>query len=197
MSDLLALDVALLLPPDVRQRAIHLNATLPGHKSDGLRLDEEHLPHITLSQQFVRIDELEALVDRVDEALRNQGPLTVHVTGGGKGGRSVWMLVDRADAVVNLHERLMDVLRGFERPGGGAAAFFEGDARVGDVVWVNGYRLKSSLNAYTPHVTLGYGDEAPTIEPFTFKATTLAACHLGRFCTCRHVLRSWELGQRR
>ena len=193
VTKLLALDVAILSPPDVQQRAITLSATLPGEESEGLRLDAEHLPHITLTQQFVRIDELDAILERVDETLRGQARLTIHVTGGGQGARSVWIAVERTDALIQLHERLMETLRGFERPGGGPAAFVEGDARVGDVVWVTGYRLKSSLSAYTPHITLGHASEPPPIDPFTFEATTVAACHLGRFCSCRRVLRSWEL----
>ena len=118
--------------------------------------------------------------------------LAVH-SGGGGVGKSVWLAIERTQAIDSLHERLLETLRGFERPGGGAAAFFEGDARVGDVMWVNGYRLKASLTAYTPHVTLGHAEEPPAIDPFTFEATVVAACHLGRFCSCRRVIRSWEL----
>jgi 2'-5' RNA ligase len=193
MSQLLAVDVAVLLPPDVRQRAIDLSAALPAGESHGLRLDAGHLPHITLTQMFVRADELETAFERIDEVLRTQAPLTLHVTGGGSGGSAVWMAIDRTPALAQLHERVMEALRGLERPGGTAAAFFEGEARVGDVVWVTGYRLKASLAAFTPHVTLGHAGTPPVIEPFTFEATTVAACHLGRFCSCRAVLRSWEL----
>ena len=199
MPALLALDVALLLPPDARQLAIALSASLPEPASPepeakaGFRLDDEHMPHITLTQQFVRVEELDAAFDRIDETVRSERPISVRVTGGGKGHNSVWMAVERTDAIASLHERLLEALRGVERPGGTAAAFFEGDARVGDVAWVTGYRLKSSLSEYTPHVTLGYGADAPAIEPFTFEATTVAACHLGRFCSCRRVLRSWDL----
>jgi 2'-5' RNA ligase len=193
MSALLALDVALLLPPDARQKAVTLSATLPEEHSHGFRLDADHHPHITLTQQFVRVEELDAALERIDEAVRGQRPLAIRVTGGGKGHNSVRMEIERSEAIASLHERLMEALRGLERPGGTAAAFFEGDARVGDVAWVTGYRLKSSLSAYTPHVTLGYAADAPAIEPFTFQATTVAACHLGRFCSCRRALRSWEL----
>ena len=193
MSKLLALDIAILPPPDVGQRAVHWSATLPGEESQGLRLDAEHLPHITLTQHFVRIDELDAMFEHVDEALRGQPRLTLRATGGGGKKSSVWIAVERTEAIAELHERLMETLRGFERPGGGPAAFFEGNARVGDVVWVAGYRLTSSLSAYTPHITLGHASEPPPIDPFTFEAATVAACHLGRFCSCRRVLRSWEL----
>jgi 2'-5' RNA ligase len=199
MSALLALDVALLLPPDARERAMRLSSGLgepaspkPEAKA-GFRLDADHHPHITLTQQFVRVDEVDAALERIDETVRGQRPITVRVTGSDRGHSSVWMAVERTDAIASLHERIMEALRGLERPGGTAAAFFEGDARVGDVAWVTGYRLKSSLSEYSPHVTLGYAADPPVIEPFTFEATTVAACHLGRFCSCRRVLRSWEL----
>ena len=193
MSALLALDVALLLPPDARDRAMRLSADLPAAESHGLRLDADHLPHITLTQHFVRVDEVDAVLERIDETLRGQPPIAVRVTGAGKSGSTVWMAVERTDAIVSLHERLLEALRGLERPGGTAAAFVDGDARVGDIAWVTGYRLKSSLTEYNPHVTLGHAAEAPAIEPFAFEATTVAACHLGRFCSCRRVLRSWDL----
>jgi len=194
MSALLALDVALLLPPDAREQAVRLSQALtPAAAKAGLRLDADHLPHITLSQQFVRADELDAVLDHIDDAVRGQAPITVRVTGGGKGSRSVWMAVERTAELASLHERMMEALRGLERPGGTAAAFYEGNARIGDVAWVSTYRLKSSLGAYTPHVTLGHASKPPAIAPFAFQATTLGACHLGRFCACRRVLRSWEL----
>jgi hypothetical protein len=103
------------------------------------------------------------------------------------------MVIEPAPELVKLHERLMESLRGVERQNAGPAAFADEAGRVSDVLWVTGYRLKSSFGAYRPHITLGHGDQAPAIEPFVFEAATVAACHLGRFCTCRHVLRRWTL----
>ena len=193
MSTLLALDVAILPPPDVGKQAIRLGAALPAEQSQGLRLDDDHLPHITLTQQFVRSDDLGAIFERLDEALRSQPPMTLQVTGAGKGASSVWMAVERTAVISRLHGRLMDALLRFEQPDGGSAAFVEGDAREGDVAWVTGYRRTASLGAYTPHITLGHAIEPARVDPVTFQATTVAACHLGRFCTCRQVLRRWEL----
>jgi len=190
---LLALDIALLPPPDVRQRAIELNAALSAAGPQELQLDEDHHPHVTLTQLFIRAEELHAVLERVGEVVRALRPLVVDVTGGGHSHSTLWMEIERTPRLVELHELLMEGLRGYERPGGTRAAFVDGDGRVGDVVWVTGYRLKSAFHAYTPHITLGHGDKAPAIEPFSFEATTVAACHLGRFCACRRVLRSWEL----
>ena len=193
MSDLLALDVAVLPPPDVTARAIALSASLPAEESQGLRLDEGHVPHITLTQMFARANELDDVVTRVDEIVRGHTPMTLRVTGGGQGTHSVWMEIERTPPLMNLHERLMEVLRGLERPDGGTGAFFDADARLRDVMWVTGYRLKSSFHHYAPHITLGHGALALSIEPFSFEADAVAVCHLGRFCTCRHVFRRWTL----
>lgn len=193
MTDLIALDVALLPPPGVSQRAIAISASLPAEHFQGLRLDESHLPHITLTQMFARTNELDEVFARVDDVVRKCSPMTLRMTGGGQGTNAVWMEVEKTPALVQLHEQLMEALRGLERPDGGTGAFFDEDARLRDVWWVTGYRLKSSFHHYTPHITLGHGSTPPVIEPMGFEADTVAVCHLGKFCTCRRVLREWKL----
>jgi 2'-5' RNA ligase len=194
MSDLLALDVAILPPRDVREMAIRLSAALPQADFEGLRLDGRHLPHLTLTQQFVRVDEIEHALARLDAILGDQRPLELRVTGIGATSRStVWIAIERTHALASLHERLMHALEDVERVGGGPPAFVGGDARLADVAWVAGYRLTSSFLSFSPHITLGHAGDPPHLEPFTFEATTVAACHLGRFCTCQRVLRQWTL----
>jgi 2'-5' RNA ligase len=191
---LLALAVAILPTPAVRERAVALSASLPESESHGLRLDHEHLPHITLTQHFIRVEEREQAFDKIDEVLREQPPFRVKITGAGQGSSSVWMVVEPTKEIVALHERLMEALRGLERPGGTKYAFRDPDARMGDVLWVSSYRLKSSFTAYAPHITLGHAAKPPVIDPMSFQASIIGACHLGRFCACREILRSWTLG---
>lgn len=193
VSKLLALDVAVLPTPAVRARALELSAALPLSESHGLRLDDEHMPHVTLTQQFIRAEEREIAFEKIDEVLRGQRPLRLVVTGGGKGSSSVWMAVENSRELQDLHERLMAALRGVERAGGTPAAFFGGSARTGDVLWVSSYRAESSFAGFTPHITLGHAQQPPVVERMTFQASIIAACHLGRFCACREILRTWML----
>lgn len=193
MVKIVALDVAILPPPDVMSSAIAWSAALPAEGSQGLRLDAEHLPHITLTQQFVRHEELDVVFSHIEDVLENQAPLRIRITGGGQSGHTLWLTAERTPELLALHQQLMDALRGLERPHGGKHAFYDEAGRVGDVLWVSSFRLESSFGAFTPHITLGHGARAPDVEPFAFDATTIVACHLGRFCTCRKVLRSWEL----
>lgn len=193
MSELVALDVAVLPPREVSQEAIRISALLPAADFQGLRLDEGHRPHITLMQLFARVNELDEVHTRVDEVMRDYGRLPLRVTGGGQGASSVWMAVEKTPQLVELHERVMETLRGLERPDGSPAAFFDEDARLRDVLWVAGYRLKSSFHHFVPHITLGHAARPPDIPPFAFDAEAVAVCHLGRFCTCRTILREWKL----
>jgi 2'-5' RNA ligase len=190
---LVALDVAILPPPDVMARAIAYSAALPGEGPELLRLDAQHLPHMTLTQHFVKYDELDGAYAEIDELLARQRPLHITVTGGGQSAHTLWMTVERTPQLLELHERLMQALKGRERTGGDAHAFFAGGGRVGDVHWVASFRQNSSFGAFTPHITLGHGARPPAVEPIAFRATAIAACHLGRFCACRRVLRAWEL----
>ena len=191
---LIAVDVAILPPPDTSRRAIDASAQLPRGESQGLLLGPEYLPHVTLLQMFVLADRLPALFDRLGAVLDDRAALTLHVSGGGTGGSSVWMAVDRSATLVDLHERVLDAAHPFEEPHGDARAFYGDDARERDVNWVTRYRKTSSHASFRPHITLGHASHPPTIEPFDFTATTVAACHLGRFCSCRRVLRSWTPG---
>ena len=193
MSGLLALDVAILPPREMSDRALQLSVKLPDEEFKGLRLDDDHLPHITLTQQFVPAEMMADVLAKVAETLGGALPMHVQVIGGVTGGSTVWMAVERTPALVGLHQRLMEALRPFERPDGDATAFAGADARAADVAWVRDYRLQSSGGAFRPHITLGHASRPPHIEPFAFEATTVAACHLGRFCTCRRVLGRWEL----
>jgi 2'-5' RNA ligase len=190
---LLALGVAILPPPSVSKRAIELSAALPAADAKGLRLDDDRLPHITLTQQFVAEQDVDAVLATIEATMTNYDTLHLNVTGPGRGQSAVWMSITPALDLVELHRELMDGLSRFERQDGTAAAFVDGEARPGDVAWVTGFRPSSSYAAFRPHITLGHSSTLPAVEPLVFDASTIAACQLGRFCTCRRVLRRWEL----
>jgi hypothetical protein len=188
-----AIDIAILPPPDVSQRAIELSAHLPKEESEGLRLGPAYLPHITLLQQFVDANDVPALFDRIAVLLEDHASIALKVIGGAMGSRSVWMEIERSTAVVDLHGRLLDVSEPFDARAGDREAFVDGEARERDVQWVSGYRTASSGARVRPHITLGHAARPPLISPFSFAASTVAACQLGRFCSCRRVLAAWQL----
>jgi 2'-5' RNA ligase superfamily protein len=190
----IAVDIAILPPPSVARLAIDLSASLPADQSQGLRLGvDDYLPHITLLQQLVNEADLDALLTRVGEVVCSQRPLALRITGAAMGSSSVWMAIERTPALVDLHTHVLDAALPFHRGRGDASAFVGGDARDRDVQWATGYRTSSSGDAFDPHITLGHAVRPPVVEPLDFEATTIAACHLGRFCSCRRALREWHI----
>ena len=194
----IAIDIAILPPADVSARAIALSAALPADESQGLLLGVDCLPHITLTQQFVPFQSLDPLLAQLDRLVRNREPVPLRVTGGGKGTRghttsSVWMTIERTPALASLHAQMLQAAEPFEVATGDAAAFFGEDARDRDVRWVREFRRESSVDRFAPHITLGHASEPPMVEPIEFVATTIAVCHLGRFCTCQRIICAWHL----
>jgi 2'-5' RNA ligase len=190
--DTTAIDIAILPPADVSARAIALSSALPAAESQGLLLGADYPPHITLTQQFVFSESLDSLFAQIDRVMNDRGPLHLRVMGGGRGTNSVWMSIERSPELLSLHEQLLHVAEPFEVTTGDSSAFFGDDARDRDVQSVREFRRQSSLDRFTPHITLGHASEAPAIDPMAFAATTIAVCHLGRFCTCPRVLRAWN-----
>src|SRR5262245_20636324 len=149
----IAVDIAILPPAEVTARAIARSAALPVHESQGLLLGADRLPHITLTQQFVPVEALESLIERVDRVVGE--PLRLRVTGGGKGSHSVWMSIERTPALVRLHEQLLLATEALEVPASDTSAFLGEDPRNRDVRWVREFRREPSWNRFTPHIRLG------------------------------------------
>ena len=193
VPSLIAVDVALLPPEPLVRQALAINAALAASESQELRFDATHLPHITLTQQFIDRGDLPRIEAALAAIIGTRQPLALDVTGAGRGGRSVWISIQRTAGLDDLHASLMDALHRFERTGGSASAFAEGDARPGDVAWVAGFRRSAAYRRFRPHITVGQASQLPVVTPMSFVADTIALCQLGRFCTCRTILRTWTL----
>ena len=194
MSDVTAVDVALLPTPDLRRRLLTINRTL-APPPIGFRFDRTHLPHLTLAQQFVRDDDIERLSRRIRRTLQGHRPLALTTTEASVVGTASTLGVERTAALMDLHRRLMDLLIPFDTDEGGVEAFeADGDTpRDADVAWVRGFRERAAYDRFSPHWTLGVGRVDTPVDAHTSVASDVALLSLGRFCTCRRVLASWTL----
>mgnify|MGYP003586738459 CR=1 FL=1 len=187
----IAIDVALLLPDAVNALAVELNRRLDGGTPEGLTLDADHLPHITLAQLFVAEQSLEELHRTVGGVASSFEAIDLRVSSLDDQSDTVMLVFEEHARLQRLHAAVMDAVAGLEVPG--SAAAFHPDpggrpARDRDVAWVTGYRAHHAYGRYLPHVTVGHGSGAPAVAPFSFRADRLAVCRLGPHCTCRLVL---------
>lgn len=192
---LLAIDVALLPPPAARAPVAQRNARLTG-PPDGFRFDADHLPHVSLVQQFVPAADLPAVAAEVGAVLAGAAPLTLTAERLASNGITTSLVLGAAPPLTALHTRLMDRLAPFDVTAGGADAFVTDDGeppRDRDIAWVTRFRTAAAYAMFEPHVTLGAGvldEQAPALA---FDVSEVAICQLGRFCTCRRTLASWTL----
>jgi 2'-5' RNA ligase len=192
----IAIDVALLLPDEVNALAVDLNRRLDGGTPEGLTLDADHLPHVTLAQLFVEEGRLEDLGRRIDAVASRVAPLDLGIAGLDDRTDTAMLVFEGNERLRALHAEVMDAVRGFEVAGGADAFHPDPDgrpARDRDVAWTAGYRANSAYGRYLPHVTVGHGHGAGPVAPFSFRAARLAVCRLGPHCTCRLSLRDFRL----
>ncbi|MEE2638548.1 MAG: 2'-5' RNA ligase family protein [Acidobacteriota bacterium] len=191
----LALDVAILLPAEARAVAERLNRRFDSTGGRGFRFDASHHPHITLSQHFVPRERLHDVRARVHEIVPWFKPFQVQVIGTRRGRSAQVLVVTPSVDLQRLHERLMATLEPYEISTGDMDAFQGGEEtpRPSDLAWVASFREHSSYRHYAPHITVAIGSDPVTVEPFTFTASEVALCRLGRYCTCRDRLASWPL----
>jgi 2'-5' RNA ligase len=194
-QSVIAVDVALLLPDEVAALAVRINREFPAGEAEDLILDDDHLPHLTLVQQFVQGSRLNGLIGEVEAIVSRKPALRLDVSGLEKLGSTVVLAVSRTPELQRLHGALMEALAGFEKGLGGHESFHSNGKgpRERDVQYVTNFRARSAFDNYSPHITLGHGETSTRVEAFSFDADHVAVCHLGRFCTCRIVFADWKL----
>ena len=201
-SPLVALDVAILLPPAPAASVELLNKQLKA-PPDGFHFNERHLAHISLVQQFSPTTELNAIKEKIEGIVRQHPSFDLTLASVTTNATTASLAVTPSSVLGTLHRRLMDQLAAFDVGVGDDGAFTRSDSkpssapRPRDISWVNQFRTEAAYDAFTPHVTLGIGTLKTTFPAVTFTASTLALCALGRFCTCQEVLASWTLSTHR
>lgn len=197
-SPLLALDIAILLPPDASTSVELLNTRLSA-PPEGFRFSARHLPHISLVQQFSPTTELTVIEQTIADVVSKHPPIDLTLASITTSQTTSSLTVTPSPVLDTLHRRLMDQLAIFDVGLGDERAFINTDAtptdaaRLRDITWVSQFRTEAAYDAFAPHVTLGVGAIKTTIPKTTFTASVIALCILGRFCTCQKVLASWEL----
>ena len=190
----LALDLALLLPPSPHQMVKTLNRTL-SPPPDGFYFDSTHLPHITIAQQFAYQSHVEEMCSRINKVILATKPLKLCFGEISRSGSACTLGINSSPALTEFHAQLLECLTPFVSTSGKPDAFWNDNElpRNRDIEYVHMFRRRSAFSSFSPHVTLGVGSINIAISQSDFIATKVALCQLGRFCTCRRVLASWAL----
>lgn len=192
---MIAVDVVLLPPVEVMDRAIEINGQLLGTSGSDIVLDREKcLPHITLAMGCMNEDDL-GKVNEILAGIAGSFPPLSLKTVSSKGGKA-WIKIEKTRDIEVLHEIVMIRLSSFFSYKAARDMVFEEEGEeVNDLTldYIKKFFTDSSFENYAPHITVGKGDMDVEVETFDFVSAELALCHLGNYCTCRKVLLSHRL----
>jgi 2'-5' RNA ligase len=210
---LIAIDV--LVEPDeaTRDYARALNRRLREAMPEGFALDDTHVPHITLLQQYVRAADLDRALDAEGSTMtaHSLAPVQLraarlaHAAWDATGVGMLSLMLDEDPRLTGLQDELVAAVAPFTRPHGSSAAFFTdpGDSAINEttVRYVETFVPEQTGSGYAPHLTVGmgrFGDlealEAEPFEPFGVTVQAVAVFQLGDNGTARCRLRTWPVG---
>jgi 2'-5' RNA ligase len=190
-----ALDLALIPPIEVIERAISISA---GLKSSKIKLNKFNMiPHISLSMAAIDLNRSYKVLDKLEDLASKTQKLKINIYGVYKAqvlSEPVcgWGIAT-SDGLLELHETANKLLRAYHDDDFGLDAFAEADL-VDPITksFVEDYDLKSAKNNYQAHLTLGFG-EIDRQEEFSFVVNNMSLYQLGNFCTCNKLISRFEL----
>jgi hypothetical protein len=193
----IAVDVVLLPPDEIMDRAIHANAKLAEQSGDKIVLNKEDcLPHISLAMGCIDESDIPS-IEWILKSIADTSPLgDLTVTGfrastNAKGEKVSVLEIGKSKELQALHEKVMEKLLPYFSPDVTDDMIY-GDEDVAETTlrWIQNYPEKASFANFFPHITIGYGQTDAPMSAVAFKASKLALCHLGNHCTCRRVVAS-------
>ncbi len=205
-----AIVIALMPDATMFQRALAANARLREAYPKGFAFDDTHHPHLTMVQQFVRMDDLDSVFAAANAVLARRKPagwtlkavklyvmplLPIGVAG---------IEVEPTEDLRRLQDELIAAVARYTAKTGTRAAFFStaGGRDIQDFLfaYVANFATVAAGENFNPHVTIGVGAEATLnkmlaepFESFTFSPAGASVYQLGSFGTARKELKALTL----
>lgn len=196
----LAIDI--VLPPiDVMDKIIAINRQAADKNAAWLQLaKDDFIPHLSLAISGVRKDSIEKVKSTVKDIAKKLSPLPMELSElyyvqKPNGSKIYGIRAINISELQQLHESLMHGLKQyFSYDCTKDSLFSKPGEQVAQPDYINGFVAKNSFGAFDPHITI-HTKEAVGQEllPLKFKATEIAACHVGQMTTCRKKLFSVEV----
>lgn len=196
----IAIDVALLPPEDIMDLCITLNSK--SHQQASLLNRKDNLPHITLAMGIANEPDLKRINRKIENVTKNFSQLNIEITGLSycikeSGKKSYSFRIKPTKKLVDLHGQIMKELLPILSYKVNLNMFYKEPNKIIDKIskfWVETYGEKhTDPKNYRPHISLKCPEAKYDNFPIKFTASKLALCHLGDHCTCRKILKSFEL----
>jgi 2'-5' RNA ligase len=205
MLDIIAINVLIEPAEKVNRIAQEANRRLRAAVPAGFALDATHVPHISVLHRYVRVGDLPAIysaLDRINASLHaDRSPLTVtgYEASTWEGKTIVSMTVERTPELERFQAAVVDALASYSVERGDERAFMRTEDSLqidpSTIDYVATFVPTRVGANYSPHVTLGFGDQAIAEEmqnepfaPISSRPASIAIYQLGNWGTARRRL---------
>jgi hypothetical protein len=204
--------IDILLDPNATmiQHAVAANERLRKSFPEGFALGEEHQPHISVLQRYVRTADLDKVYEAVGKVLAGEKPTTWKLKAykyyyiSWKDIGLAGIVIEPTDDLISYQQKLVDAVAPFTVETGTASAFVttKEDPEINQPTmdYMASFVPNETGRKFNPHVTIGIASQDylkkmldEKFEAFTFSPAKASAYHLGNFGTARKLLKSWEL----
>ncbi len=204
-NKIVAVDVLLIPSEEVYNQSIQLNSEIHKNNPETIKLDKNHLPHITLLQCFVLendLPELNKTLEGLFKTIAQDSLIAESLYYSEEQEMSFAMIrLAKTEALMQLHKKTIELVSPFIIKNGSEASFVQNPdgSPISEftVSYVPEFVDKYSFQNYDPHISLGVAQlklldslKQNVFKPISFKAATLGVYQLGDHGTAQKLL--WE-----
>ncbi len=200
---IIAIDVLLTPSEEMHAQALQLNELMKQNNPETLTLDENHIPHITLLQCFIKEEDLpkvrrslHGLYDEIKNDTLKAESLFYYKE---KEESFAMIAVEKNDQLLKLHEKAIELVKPFIVYNGNPESFVQNpdNSPIGEstLTYVPEFVEKHSYENFDPHISLGVAQRTlldslaeNVFKPIPFKATSISIYQLGDHGTAQKSL---------
>ncbi|MDC8001434.1 2'-5' RNA ligase family protein [Aequorivita todarodis] len=199
----IAIDVLLIPSEEMYAQSLQLNSLINQNNPKTIKLDENHVPHITLLQCFINQEDLpkvKKVLEGLFQTIAKDSLSAESISYNNAEAESFAMIsVGKSGQLLKLHEKTIALVKPFIVKNGSEASFIQNPdgspISESTVAYVPKFVDKYSYENFDPHISLGVAQKIVldslaenVFKPIKFKAASLRVYQLGDHGTAQKLL---------
>lgn len=198
-----AIDVLLIPSEEMVAQAIQLNKLMKENNPETIKLDENHVPHITLLQCFIKeedIPKINKALDGLFETIAKDSLKAESLFYYEEKEESFAMIrVEKSAHLMEIHKKTIELVKPYIVKNGSEKSFVQNPdgspISESTVTYVPEFVEKYSYENFDPHISLGVAQKTlldslaqHVFKPIHFKASSVSVYQLGDHGTAQKLL---------
>lgn len=199
----IAIDVLLVASEELNNQALHLSSLIKKNNPSSMQLDENHIPHITLLQCFVKesdLPEIEKSLEGLFDIIKRDQLFASSIVYDKDSEDSFAMIqIDNSESLTKIHEETIRQVSSFIRKDGSESAFVPNPdgSPINEftIAYVPRFVENYSYKNFDPHISLGVAKKVfldslseNVYKSIRFQPASLAIYQLGDSGTAQRLL---------